>query len=355
MRIHFPLLGFNLSGGIRVVVRIANGLVQAGHDVRITVPSFRSSVPFPLRPEVELVRVPGSSTFAYLGWLSRHAASWGDALVATGFKTPHPIFISRKWVASPAKMIYLIQGYEPVTHVEMSSQPLPVRWGLGTLARQGYGLVDSRVYVSKFVAEQVGLDPDPVLVHPGVDAEVFNPQGRVGAEKVSVGVIANPHPGKGFSTFREAWRQVPPEIAGGCSLKVLEVGESSGEMPAGAEVVRCSTDTEVSDWYRSVDIFVFPSLFEGFGLPPLEAMACGCSVITSDCGGVREFVVDRVNSWVVPPGNSLDLKEAMVQLATSPNLRAQLAVNGFETASQFSWESTVASFVRFLEGPGDSP
>lgn len=93
--------------------------------------------------------------------------------------------------------------------------------------------------------------------------------------------------------------------------------------------------------------FVFPSLYEGFGLPPLEAMACGTPVIVSDRASLPEVVGEA--GLVVPVENEEALCEAMLRLAREPELREELSRRGLERAAQFSWKSAADKLLAVCE------
>jgi len=90
--------------------------------------------------------------------------------------------------------------------------------------------------------------------------------------------------------------------------------------------------------YSNADLFVFPSLFEGFGLPVLEAMSCGVPVITSNYGAMAEVAGDA--ALLVDPYNINEIAEAMYKVLTDQDLRKNLIKKGLERAKQFSWEKT---------------
>lgn len=92
--------------------------------------------------------------------------------------------------------------------------------------------------------------------------------------------------------------------------------------------------------YSAATVFVYPSLYEGFGLPPLEAMACGTPVISSNAASLPEVVGNAAR--MVDPTDSEDLSQALVDVLTNPGLRADLRVRGLHRASQFSWERCAA-------------
>jgi glycosyltransferase involved in cell wall biosynthesis len=91
-------------------------------------------------------------------------------------------------------------------------------------------------------------------------------------------------------------------------------------------------------WYNAADLFVYPSLYEGFGLPALEAMACGTPVITSTASSLPEVVGDAAR--LVDPGDTDGLAATMAQLLGSREQREQMRVAGLARANKFSWEKT---------------
>lgn len=106
--------------------------------------------------------------------------------------------------------------------------------------------------------------------------------------------------------------------------------------------------------YRVADIFVFPSLYEGFGFPPLEAMANGTPVITSNISSLPEVVGDA--ALTIDPYRTEEIALAMKTLFDDPELRARLSQKGRERACFFSWEKAVAqihaAYMRVLGADG---
>ena len=91
-------------------------------------------------------------------------------------------------------------------------------------------------------------------------------------------------------------------------------------------------------FYRAATVFAFPSLSEGFGLAPLEAMACGTPVIASDLPALIEAVGDAAE--LVSPENVFDIARALKTLLTDPDLRSQRSQQGLARAAQFHWRDT---------------
>jgi glycosyltransferase involved in cell wall biosynthesis len=99
--------------------------------------------------------------------------------------------------------------------------------------------------------------------------------------------------------------------------------------------------------YSQADLFVFPSLYEGFGFPILEAMACGCAVLATSSSSIPEVAGDA--ALLVPPGDEQALSEAMLHLLSDPELRARLRQRGFEQANRFSWIKAARQVLGLLE------
>lgn len=110
-------------------------------------------------------------------------------------------------------------------------------------------------------------------------------------------------------------------------------------------------DADLPAVYSAADVFVFPSLYEGFGLPPLEAMACGTPVICSNAGSLPEVVGDA--AIMVDPCDVAGLAEAMHQVLTDADLAQELRTRGLARASQFTWQrtaqQTAAVYQRVLQ------
>ena len=95
---------------------------------------------------------------------------------------------------------------------------------------------------------------------------------------------------------------------------------------------------DLPEIFSGATALVYPSLLEGFGLPIIEAMACGTPVITSNNSSMREVAGDA--AVLVDPRNVLEITEAMAQVAEEPGLRAGLADKGLKRAAEFSWKKT---------------
>lgn len=101
--------------------------------------------------------------------------------------------------------------------------------------------------------------------------------------------------------------------------------------------------------YHDADIFVYPSLQDAFPAPPLEAMACGCPLVTTRVPGVEEYGVDGVNCLVVPPNDAEGIAAAVARLVDDPGLRSSLRAEGLRTARRFTWARSADRLLTFMD------
>jgi glycosyltransferase involved in cell wall biosynthesis len=104
---------------------------------------------------------------------------------------------------------------------------------------------------------------------------------------------------------------------------------------------------ELPALYRQADLFLFPSWYEGFGIPPLEAMASGLPVVMTRCGGVDTFATAD-NAIMVNPGDVTGLADGVIRLLTDEKLSQSYAQKGRETAEQFSRERVGEEWDRVI-------
>ncbi len=105
---------------------------------------------------------------------------------------------------------------------------------------------------------------------------------------------------------------------------------------------------ELLDLYRRCDIFVLPSLNEGFSYPGLEAMASGCAVVSTRNGGSDQYIRDRYNGILVEPGDSLALANAVIELVENRELLKKIISNGQKTVLEYSNQKASERFIEIL-------
>jgi len=108
------------------------------------------------------------------------------------------------------------------------------------------------------------------------------------------------------------------------------------------------SQAELVQIYNSARVFVCSSIAEGFGLPGAEAMACGCAVASTDCGGNREYAVHSVNSLLSPAGDADALAANIARLLSNETLRVEIAERGRRMIQNFTWERSTDHLEKVL-------
>jgi alpha-1,3-rhamnosyl/mannosyltransferase len=200
--------------------------------------------------------------------------------------------------------------------------------------------------VSRSVAGEAvrwfGVSPKKIeIVRNGVD-EFFSPGDATARDYVLfVGTL---EPRKGLDVLLEAWNAIPQP-----KPRLVLCGSAGwgGVKPvAGVEWTGFVDRARLRDLYRGALVFVYPSREEGFGIPPLEAMACGAPVIATRTGAIPEFAGDA--AMIVEPGDAEGLRDALRRVLRDAALRDEMRHRGPVQASQFRWEPSAAKMMELL-------
>ena len=158
-------------------------------------------------------------------------------------------------------------------------------------ARRADVVITISEFTKSRIVETLGIEPSRIIVAPlGVDAAEFEP--NLGPRENLLLYPARGWPHKNHATLFEAFSLLRAEDP---TLRLVLTGgglDGSGAVPAGVDVRGLVGRDELRELYRTAAALVFPSLYEGFGLPPLEAMASGCPVAASRAGSLPEICGD---------------------------------------------------------------
>jgi len=178
--------------------------------------------------------------------------------------------------------------------------------------------------------ERYGLPPDRVrVIHLGIDHARFTPDDRERGPFLLY--PANRWPHKNHERLFAAFALVRRERQG-LRLVLTGQGHERARLPEGVESHGHVSSDELVDLYRSAACLVFPSLYEGFGLPPLEAMACGCPVACSNATSLPEVCGDAAEYF--DPFSPEDMVAAILRA-----LEGQRVEQGLARAAAFTWDA----------------
>lgn len=207
----------------------------------------------------------------------------------------------------------------------------------------------------------VGVPAERVeVVYPGVPAG-FRPvdpaeaRARHGLERPYILCVSSDHPRKNLPGMLAAFEAVAAEaphdlaLAGPSAWASERIGALVAASPFGTRIRRLGVvpEADLVALYSGADLFVLPALYEGFGFPVLEAMACGCPTITSDVSSLPEVAGDA--AILTPPGDTTALAAAMRRALGDAALRAELSRGGLAQARRFSWRRAADQTLSLLE------
>jgi glycosyltransferase involved in cell wall biosynthesis len=160
-------------------------------------------------------------------------------------------------------------------------------------------------------------------------------------------------PRKNLARLLEAWRAIPDHQRVGAELRLVgatgwmvrDMLIDAKALP-GVEFLGPLSDHELAYEYEQADVFVYPSLYEGFGLPVVEAMSIGIPVMTSNTGATREVAGDA--ALLVDPHSVDSIRDGLLRLISDASLRSSLAAKGRQRAADFSWDRTAAQTLAVL-------
>ncbi len=221
---------------------------------------------------------------------------------------------------------------------------------LRTAARARHIIADSH-FMAEQIAAYLGVARERIAVAPLGVAEPFVAGGarHVEADGRRYILHVGAHdPRKNVDTLVAAWQRAFPsaEVA-------LMFTRAPATVPPGALVADASADAELAELYRGAALVAVPSLDEGFGLPVLEAMACGAPVIASRVAALPEVGGDAV-AWIDEPRSVAAWSEELARLAGAPELAGAFAARGPARAATFTWERCASLTLDVLRAAAAS-
>lgn len=229
------------------------------------------------------------------------------------------------------------------------------RWAIRVAARRATRILAVSEATKRDIVRWLLVPPERVVVtHNACDPDFQPPdpqrleafRRRTGLPERFILFVGTLEPRKNLPTLLDAYARIAaatdaPLVIGGSKGWLYDAIFARVEALGLGDRVRFTgylSDADLPLWYAAATVFVLPSLYEGFGIPLLEAMATGTPVVASSSSSLPEIVGDA--GLIVPPTDAEALGAALLRLLGDAELRAELRERGFRQASRFSWEET---------------
>jgi glycosyltransferase involved in cell wall biosynthesis len=358
LKINFilPFYSSRPIGGLKVAYEYANHLAFRGHAVTVIHPRFMRNIDRyrdPLR-SIQTVAINARNVLAPrsgLRWqklnkdvrmlhVSEPTAQNvpdADFVFATAWQTAEYVVDYPK---AKGQQLYIVMDFEPWI---ASAETLEDTWRLPL----------RKITISKWLYSQVSQierdDSKLVNIPIGIDLAVYREMVGIRQRPNRVAMFYSSAPSKnstcGLAAI-EKCKSLHPD------LEATFFGSNSRRRPRGIPnwiVYRGNvSQAELVQIYNSARVFVSSSLAEGFGLPGAEAMACGCAVASTDCGGNREYASHDVNALLSPAGDAEALADNIARLLSNEALRVEIAERGRRMIQDFTWERSTNHLEEFL-------
>ena len=221
-------------------------------------------------------------------------------------------------------------------------------------ARAAAAVIVTSEFVRGRARDALDLDPSRIHVVPlAIDHTVFRPEIEERESMILYPARGWPHKNharlfQAYTSLRETRPQLRLVLTGG-GLERLE------PVPEGVEILGEVSASQLASLYRRAACLVYPSLYEGFGIPPLEAMACGCPVAASNAGAIPEVCGDAAVLF-----DPTDVEAMAAAMLEADARRDELSTLGLKRAAEFTWDETARRHedvyrTALSAGPVDSP
>lgn len=224
---------------------------------------------------------------------------------------------------------------------------------------------DLIITVSRYIEREAlellkGKDLRIVTIYNGCNHALFNPPKRAEEKKANllgnyILFVGSIEPRKNLLGLLKAYLLLPEYMKKDFQLLLIgyrgwgnqEILEQMDQLKGRVNYLGYLSGEELAALYRGASCLVFPSFYEGFGLPPLEAMACGCPVIVSKIASLPEVCGDA--GYYVDPYRVESIAEGIYQVLTDESLRQSLIEKGPLRARLFSWEKSAREHLKVFE------
>jgi glycosyltransferase involved in cell wall biosynthesis len=362
MRIGVMLRAYDRPGGIgiysRNIVKHLLGIDQTNHYVLMY--NNRGHVgTYGDLPNVDEVYVPTANPLIWDQWYAtRLVKRWGlDIVFHTKFTVP---------LFTTAKKVMALHGATWFVHPEIYRKLdlFYVRQTMKMYCRKADFLISNSDLTTRDHIDILGVSPDKIRTVYFAPGEEFRPikDGQY-LERIKhtyrlperfMLTVTSYDPGKNFKTLLKAFASCRKEsqihlvVAGkDCDKYAKDFDLDTTELNGAVHFLGWVEQRDLPALYSLADVYVFPSIYETFGIPVLEAMACGCPVVASNTGAMPELAGDA--ALLVDPLDDKAITGHVLKIVGADDIAKHYRKAGLNRASEFSWNKTASQTLQILE------
>lgn len=348
MKINYVLWSTKFTGGTRVIYEIIQRLREKGHEVGITAlikehdtDTFPYKIPitYVKRSLVSKIRSKGFFPFAHQKEIERCIPE-SDVTIASYWLTAHPVYMANK-----GKLTYHMQHHEVI----FCQNPY-----LKRLCAETYTLPMNKFVNSVWLKNQIKQNYrlDVPVINPGIDLDLFKVKETNRVRDIQkdntkkVLCLGRTEHWKGLDYAVQATKLIQKKIP---NMELILFGRTNPNLQnIKYRFVQSPTDDELVGLYNIVDAVICPSLYESFPLPPLEAMACGTPIITTQYG-TEDYAVHNKNALVVMPKDAKAIADQTIRVLENEYLKEILIKEGLKTVKKYQWDNTIEKLEHHLK------
>jgi len=349
MKITFILPGIEMSGGVKAVFEFANHLSARGHDVSVIYPL----IPMNSGAEWYNLRSLAGRALATAGSLRRGVhVDWfnlkanlirvptlaeryipdADIIVATWWETAYHV---AEFSKGKGEKFYLVQHYET--------------WGgpeekVNNTYKLGLHNIVNSTWLKNILQNKLEAPVEALILHAPDRNEFYPEDMERSNDTIRILMPYRRIKWKGAEDGLKAFEIARKKCS---NVQLVMFGEAPGKnMPEYVEFHKRPAGSKLRKIYNSCHIFLFPSHHEGFGMPPMEAMACKCAVVSTNVGAIPDYTIPGKTASVSPPRSPELLAENLTRLLESEELRKRISEAGHEHIKNFTWDKATAALEQ---------
>ncbi len=338
LRVAFLIYKFGIAGGIISVLQIANEMIKKGHTVYLVTLSEEPD-PGALNMYTRPIRYKSLKDMASF-------FPDVDVVIATFWTTAY-YWLPEIMKKNPGlTSVYFLQDYESWFYPENKR-------ALRQKIIDSYGNTHYRVVKTQWLKEKLAEHGYKAhKIHLGLNLEVFYPRDRE-QDTDKKRILFQARPSEKRKGFENALKVFEKLFSRRDDIEIVFFGCSESELKRYHIPFRYTNagiiynENKVAELYASCDLLFDCSLFQGFGRPGIEAMACGVPTVLTKEGGIKEYAVDGENTVLVDPTNIDEMVDAITTVLEDKALRERFIRNGLETAKKYCHKDEARLHIEF--------